>query len=165
MAVTTSRGLDPHPTDQRTLRTFFVATFALSWGVGVLLSVLPALVPALLQRRMAPPWSALLLGVVVAVRHAPAFLLSGTKQRAWAIGPSLLGIVAISFILTNMFNASRGSLLVAVLFNAQVNGSAGPDAQPKDMYLVAVVHRTTVLSRAAGHTTRLFDAGPVTARP
>ena len=36
MAVTTSRGLDPHPTDQRTLRTFFVATFALSWGVGVL---------------------------------------------------------------------------------------------------------------------------------
>ena len=165
MAVTTLRGLDPHPTDQRTLRTFFVATFALSWGVGVLLSVLPALVLALLQRRMAPLWASLLLGVVVAVRHTPAFLLSGTKPRAWAIGPFLLGIVAVSIILTAMFDASRGSLLVALLFNAQVNGPAWPDAQPWDMYLVAVVHRTTMLSRAADHTTVLLDADPVTVRP
>ena len=50
-------------------------------------------------------------------------------------------VVAISVILTPMFNAARGSLLVAALFHAQMNGPAWPDAQPWDMLgfvLVAV---------------------------
>ena len=112
--------------------------------------VLPALIPALLigpveelgwrgvalpvlQRRFAPLWAALIVGVVAAVWHTPAFLLSGTKQAAWSFGPFFLGVVAISVILTALFNASRGSLLVAVLFHAQMNGPAWPDAQPWDM--------------------------------
>ena len=91
-------------------------------------SVLPALIPALLigpieelgwrgialpllQRRFAPLWASLILGVVVAVWHTPAFFLSGTKQSGWAIGPFFVGVVAISVILAGMFNASRGSLL------------------------------------------------------
>ena len=110
-------------------------------------SVLPALITAvfigpieelgwrgialpLLQRRFAPLWGPLILGVVVAVWHIPSFFMSGTKQSGWALGPFFLGVVASSVILTAMFNASRGSLLVAVLFHAQVNGPAWPDAQP-----------------------------------
>ena len=148
-------------------------------------AVLPALLPALLigpieelgwrgialpllQRRLAPLWASLILGVVVAVWHTPAFFLSGTKQSAWAIGPFFLGVVAISVILAAMFNASRGSLLVAVLFHAQMNGPAWPDAQPWDMYLfvvvavvVVLVNRKAMLSRAAGATAVLIDGdGP-----
>jgi CAAX protease family protein len=144
-------------------------------------AVLPALVPALLigpieelgwrgialpllQRRFAPLGASLILGVIVAVWHTPAFFLSGTKQSAWAYWPFFIGVVAISVILTAMFNASRGSLLVAVLFHAQVNGPAWPDAQPWDMYLfvvvaavVVLVNRKAMLSRDAGTTAILIE--------
>lgn len=139
-------------------------------------AVLPALVPALLigpieelgwrgvalpllQRRFAPLWAGLIVGVIAAVWHTPAFLLSGTKQSAWAFGPFFLGVVAISVILTAMFNAARGSLLVAALFHFQMNGPAWPDAQPWDMYLfvavavlVVVVNRKRMLSRDGAAT-------------
>ena len=144
-------------------------------------AVLPALVPAfligpveelgwrgvalpLLQRRYAPLWSALIVGVVAAVWHTPAFLMSGTKQAAWSFWPFFLGVVAISVILTAMFNAAAGSLLVAVVFHAQMNGPAWPDAQPWDMLgfvLVALVviwvNRGTLLDRASGSTDVLLD--------
>ena len=94
-----------------------------------------------------------------AVWHTPAFLMSGTKQSAWSFGPFFLGVVAISVILTAMFNAAHGSLLVAVLFHAQMNGPAWPDAQPWDMYgfvlvavLVVLLNRRTMLARGSGAT-------------
>jgi membrane protease YdiL (CAAX protease family) len=145
--------------------------------------VLPALLPALLigpveelgwrgvalpllQRRLAPVWAALVLGVIAAVWHTPAFLMSGTKQSAWSFGPFFLGVVAISVILTAMFNAARGSLLVAVLFHAQMNGPAWPDAQPWDMYgfvvvavLVVLLNRRSMLTRGSGSTDVLLDEG------
>ncbi len=148
--------------------------------------VLPALIPAfligpieelgwrgvalpVLQRRFAPLWAALILGLVVAVWHTPAFLLSGTKQAAWSIGPFFLGVVAISVILTAMFNASRGSLLVAFLFHAQMNGPAWPDAQPWDMVgfvlvaaVVVLVTRRWMLTAGSGVTSVLMPDGPET---
>ena len=143
--------------------------------------VFPALVPALLigpieelgwrgvalpllQRRFAPLYSALILGVVSAVWHTPAFFMSGTKQAAWNFWPFFFGVIAISVILTPMFNAAGGSLFVAVLFHAQMNGPAWPDAQPWDMLgfvLVAVivtwVNRNTMLHRGGGATAVLAD--------
>jgi membrane protease YdiL (CAAX protease family) len=125
----------------------------------------------LLQRRLAPLWAALILGVVVAVWHIPSFFMSGTDQSGWALGPFVLGLVAVSVILTAMFNASRGSLLVAFLFHAQLNGP-WPDAQPWDMYLfalvaivVVVVNRKTMLSRGAGVTAILVDEDEQVAPP
>ena len=113
----------------------------------------------LLQRRFRPLWASLLLGLVVAFWHTPSFLLSGTKQSAWAFWPFFLGVVAISVILTPMFNAARGSLLVAFLFHAQMNNPVWPDAQPWDMWLfaaaavvVAVVNRNAMLDRGATAT-------------
>lgn len=144
-------------------------------------AVLPAMLPALLigpieelgwrgialpllQRRLAPLGASLILGGVVAVWHTPAFFLSGTKQSGWSYWPFFVGVVAISVILTAMVNASRGSLLVAVLFHAQVNGPAWPDAQPWDMCLfvlvavvVVLVNRKAMLSRSAGATVILID--------
>ncbi len=120
----------------------------------------------LLQRRFSPLVAGLLLGLVVAFWHTPAFLLSGTKQSAWSFWPFFFGVVAISVILTPMFNAARGSLLVPFLFHAQMNNPVWPDAQPWDMWLfvatavvVAVVNRKALLDRGAA-VTAILDSGP-----
>lgn len=138
--------------------------------------VLPALIPAfligpieelgwrgvalpVLQRQYPPIAAALIVGTVAAVWHTPAFLLSGTKQAAWSFWPFFFGVVAISVILTPMFNAARGSLLVAALFHAQMNGPAWPDAQPWDMVgfvllavVVVLLNRKALLDRSSAAT-------------
>jgi len=121
----------------------------------------------LLQRRFAPLWSSLILGGIVALWHLPAFALSGTKQSAWAVGPFLIGVVAVSVILTAMFNAARGSILIAALFHFQMNGPAWPDAQPWDTYvflavaaLVVLFNRRAMLTRD-GAVTRVLMPGEV----
>jgi membrane protease YdiL (CAAX protease family) len=137
------------------LMTFFIGPIEeLGWR-GIALP--------LLQRRFAPLWASIILGAVAAAWHIPAFFMSGTKQSGWQLGPFLLGVVAMSVILTAMFNSSRGSLLVAVLFHAQMNGPAWPDAQPWDEYIfvlvaivVVVVNRKAMLSRHAGATAVLI---------
>lgn len=99
----------------------------------------------LLQRRLAPLWSGLILGAIVAFWHLPAFFLSGTPQNSWSIAPFFIGVVAISVILTPMFNAARGSILIAVLFHFQMNGPAWPDAQPWDTLVFVIVAAVVVL--------------------
>ena len=89
----------------------------------------------LLQRRMAPFWAGLVVGVFWAVWHVPAFYLGGTPQSGFDLIPFMIGAVAVSVILTGFFNAARGSILVAVLFHWQLNMPMWPDAQPLDMYL------------------------------
>ena len=104
----------------------------------------------LLQRKFAPLWSALILGAFWAVWHAPAFLLAGTPQGAWSFGPYLFGVLALSVIITPLFNAAQGSILLAALFHFQMNGPAWPDAQPWENYLFAVVPiAVVVLNRKA----------------
>jgi uncharacterized protein len=92
----------------------------------------------LLQRRFAPFWASLILGVVWAVWHAPAFLMSGTPQSTWSFVPFFVGLVAITVILTPLFNASRGSLLISILFHLQMMNPIFPDAQPWDNLLFAI---------------------------
>jgi membrane protease YdiL (CAAX protease family) len=92
----------------------------------------------LLQRRFSPFWSSLLLGVVWAIWHTPAFLVGGTPQSAWSFGPFFVGLIAITVILTPLFNASRGSLLIAILYHLQMMNPIFPDAQPWDNFLFAI---------------------------
>jgi membrane protease YdiL (CAAX protease family) len=99
----------------------------------------------LLQRRFAPFWAGLILGAIWGVWHIPAFLLSGTPQSAWSFGPYFIGVVAISVILTPMFNAARGSLLFAVLYHFQMMNPAWPDAQPWDNLMFAIAAAIIVL--------------------
>jgi uncharacterized protein len=113
----------------------------------------------LLQRRFAPLWASLILGAIWGLWHLPAFLFSGTPQSAWSFGPFVIGVLALSVILTPMFNAARGSILIAVLFHFQMNGPAWPDAQPWENYLFAVVavvvvvlNRRTMLTRGGAVT-------------
>lgn len=108
----------------------------------------------LLQRRLAPLWASLVLGLVWGLWHLPAFLMSGTPQSAWGFTPFVVGAVAISVTLTPLFNASGGSILLAMLFHFQLNNPLWPDAQPFDSavfaavaVMVTLVNRKAMLSR------------------
>jgi membrane protease YdiL (CAAX protease family) len=113
----------------------------------------------LLQRKFTPFWAGLILGIIWAVWHIPAFLIGGTPQSAWSFAPFFSGVIASSVILTALFNDSRGSLLLAVLFHFQMNNPIWPDAQPWDnvlLVMVAVIivwlKRRTMFQRGSGVT-------------
>ena len=99
----------------------------------------------LLQRSIAPIWAALLLGVIWAVWHLPAFMLSGTPQSAWSLTPFFIGTVALSVIVTPLFNSSRGSILLPAFFHLQLINPLWPDAQPYDTWLFVFVAAVVVL--------------------
>lgn len=86
----------------------------------------------LLQQKFAPIWAALILGIIWGFWHLPAFLLSGTQQSTWSFTPFFAGTIAISFIVTALFNASRGSILLPALMHFQLINPVWPDAQPYD---------------------------------
>lgn len=92
-----------------------------------------------LQRKYSPFWAGLILGIFWALWHVPSFFISGMPQSAWSAGPYFLGIIAISVILTPMFNASKGSLLISVLYHFQMMNPLWPDAQPWDNLLFVAV--------------------------
>jgi uncharacterized protein len=119
----------------------------------------------LLQRRFAPIWSGLILGVIWGIWHLPAFLLSGTPQSAWSFPPFLVGSVAISIIVTPLFNASHGSILLPLLVHFQLNNPLWPDAQPYDTLffvaaaaLVVWVNQKTMFRRAGSVTDVIFPS-------
>jgi hypothetical protein len=113
----------------------------------------------LLQRRFNPFWAGLILGIIAAIWHIPAFLLSGTPQSAWSFPAFFAGVVAISVILTPLFNKARGSLLIAVVYHFQLNNPLWPDAQPWDTILFSIaaviivwLNRRTMFQRGSGVT-------------
>ncbi len=109
----------------------------------------------LLQRKFNPFWAGLILGCIWALWHIPSFLLSGTPQSNWSFIPYFAGVVAISVILTPLFNSAQGSLLISALFHFQMMNPIFPDAQPWDSFLLIGVAIVTVwLNRRA-----MFQAG------
>jgi membrane protease YdiL (CAAX protease family) len=119
----------------------------------------------LLQRRLAPIWAALVLGLFWGIWHLPAFFLSGTPQSGWGFMPFFVGSICLSVILAPMFNASGGSILLAMLYHFQANNPLWPDAQPYDTLfflavalLVIVLNRRTMFSREGAATSVIPDA-------
>jgi uncharacterized protein len=91
----------------------------------------------LLQRKMAPFGASVTLGLIWGLWHFPAFLLGGTLQSNWSFVPFFIGTIAISLIVTPMFNAARGSILLPALMHFQLNNPLWPDAQPYDTIFFA----------------------------
>ncbi len=119
----------------------------------------------LLQRKFSPFWAGLILGCIWAAWHIPSFLLSGTPQSNWSFIPYFAGVVAISVILTPLFNSAQGSLLISALFHFQMMNPIFPDAQPWDSFLfiaAAVVivwlNRRTMFQSGSGVTDVLMPA-------
>ena len=113
----------------------------------------------LLQRRFSPFWASMILGTVWALWHAPAFLLSGTPQSSWSFGPFFFGLIAVTVIMTPLFNAARGSLLIAILYHLNVMNPIFPDAQPWDNLLfilaalvIVFINRRQMFQRGSGVT-------------
>ncbi len=131
-------------------------------GLGIAMIIGPVeefgwrgVVLPLLQRRFAPIYAGLILGVVWGVWHIPAFVLTGTPQSGWSFLPYFLALLSASIIMTALFNASRGSLLLAVLVHFQLNNPIFPDAQPFDSItftvtalLVVWFYRSALFSRS-----------------
>jgi hypothetical protein len=92
--------------------------------------------------------------------HLPVFLFGGGVQYgAWAVVPFFGGVIALSIILTPMFNSARGSLLIAYLYHFQMMNPIFPDAQPWDNLLFAIaavviviLNRRTMFKKGAGIT-------------
>jgi uncharacterized protein len=104
----------------------------------------------LLQRKFSPIWAGLILGLIWGFWHLPAFLLSGTPQSAWSFTPFFVGSIALSVIVTALFNASGGSILLPALFHLQCNNPLWPDAQPYDtIAFVAAAFVVVWLNRKA----------------
>jgi membrane protease YdiL (CAAX protease family) len=118
----------------------------------------------LLQRRFSPFWASLILGTIWAIWHAPAFLLSGTPQSAWSFGPFFFGLIAVAMIITPLFNASRGSLLIAILYHLNIMNPIFPDAQPWDFFffmaaavVIVWLNRGAMFQRGSGVTEVLME--------
>ena len=113
----------------------------------------------LLQQRYAPIWAGLLLGAIWGAWHLPAFFLSGVPQSAWQFLPFFIGSIAVGVIVTPLFNASGGSILLPLLLHWQLNNPIFPDAAPHDTVffvaaalIVVYLNRSTMFTKAAGMT-------------
>lgn len=113
----------------------------------------------LLQRKLAPLWASLVLGMIWGLWHLPAFLLSGTQQSEWSFAAFFVGCLAISVIATALFNQSGGSILLTAFFHFTLMNPLFPDAQPYDTWLLVVVallivwsNRTVMLTPLMGIT-------------
>lgn len=126
----------------------------------------------LLQRRFSPLGSAVLLGVVWGVWHLPSFFIGGTPHSEWTFLWFFVGVVSLSVIMTALFNASRGSLLLAVLFHFQINNPVWPEGRPWDTVLFTVVavllavrNRDAMRSRTGSVTGVLMPGEEERSRP
>jgi membrane protease YdiL (CAAX protease family) len=111
----------------------------------------------LLQRRVAPIRAALIIGIIWGLWHTPAFLLSGTQQSQWDFAPFFLGCIAISVIISALFNATKGSIVLCAFLHFNLMNPLWPDAQPYDTYLLIVaavivvwVYRKSMFIRGGG---------------
>jgi hypothetical protein len=126
----------------------------------------------LLQRKYSPFLAGLILGLIWAVWHIPSFLIGGTPQSAWSFAPYFIGLISISVIVTSMFNAARGGLLLPVLFHFQTNNPIWPDAQPWDTLIffiaavvIVVLNRKTMFQKGSGATDVLLDEAEKSGAP
>lgn len=93
---------------------------------------------------MAPLWAGALIGTVWGVWHLPTFYLAGVVFAEWSFLPFFIGNITLAILVTPIFNATRGSLLLPMLFHWQLINPFWPDAQPWDTWLLVGVAAVVV---------------------
>ena len=118
----------------------------------------------ILQRHMAPFWAGAVIGAVWGIWHIPAFYLSGTVYADWNLPLFLVGCVTLAILVTPIFNGSKGSLLLPILFHWQLIIPFWPDAQPWDTWIfvgittiVVWLNRTSMFATSGSETTVIPD--------
>ena len=113
----------------------------------------------ILQRHMAPFWAGAIIGTVWGIWHLPAFYLAGVVFAEWSFLPFCVGNIVLAILVTPIFNATRGSLLIPMLFHWQLVNPFWPDAQPCDTWILVLVaavvvwwNRETMFTRAGAVT-------------
>ncbi|WP_165423449.1 CPBP family intramembrane glutamic endopeptidase [Ktedonosporobacter rubrisoli] len=79
---------------------------------------------ARLQNRFGPLTASLLLGLLWSMWHLPFFFIKGTSQSSTPFLLFVLGTVANSVLIAWVYNHTRGSVLLALLFHAALNMTA-----------------------------------------
>ena len=80
-----------------------------------------------LQAKLCPFMATIILGLIWAGWHYPAWLLLSIDAPFWFF---MVQVMALTFLLTWLYNRTRGNLLVCILFHASQN--MGPQAWPLD---------------------------------
>jgi hypothetical protein len=88
---------------------------------------------------MAPLWAGAAIGAIWGLWHLPAFHLAGVVFAEWNFLPFFVGNVVLAILVTPIFNAARGSLLLPVVFHWQLINPFWPDAQPWDTWILVGV--------------------------
>lgn len=119
----------------------------------------------LLQRYITPFWAGILIGLIWGLWHLPVFYLGGTLQSDWHFLSFFIGVICLSLLVTPIYNAGKGGLLLPVLFHYQAMNPLWPDAQPYDSYLLLVAvgilvmfFPKTMFSRSGSHVAVLPEA-------
>ena len=94
--------------------------------------------PRLLKGRSALS-AAIIVGVIWGVWHLPAFILAGTPQNNMSFPLFMIGIVALSVLMTWAFKGTSGSVLVAALIHWAFNTCTDMTRMPLALFSVGVL--------------------------
>lgn len=98
----------------------------------------------ILQRYVAPLWAGAIIGTIWGIWHLPAFYLAGVVFAEWSFLPFFVGNIVLAILVTPIFNATRGSLVIPMMFHWQLINPFWPDAQPNDTWILVVVAAVVV---------------------
>jgi membrane protease YdiL (CAAX protease family) len=90
----------------------------------------------LLQRRFSALGSSLILGTIWGFWHFPAFLLIGPPYTLNLFPLYLIQAISLTIIMTALYNATGGNVLIAFLFHWQIHDPFQVDAFPDDLYVL-----------------------------
>ncbi len=90
----------------------------------------------LLQRRFSAFAASLILGTIWGLWHLPAFFLHGPPYTLTVFPAYLLQAISLAIIMTALYNATDGNILLAFLFHWQFHDPFHIDAFPHDLYIV-----------------------------
>jgi hypothetical protein len=118
-----------------------------------------------LQARRSAFSASVLLGAIWGIWHIPLYYVSGTGQHetagaagtAFAIGAFVVWTIGLSILFTWLFNQTRGSLIVVMLFHAAVNlgafvpGAVGSTGAASFLYALVTWIVALVVAARFGH--------------
>jgi membrane protease YdiL (CAAX protease family) len=130
-------GYSPSMVAPLTLLTLVTTTGPLGEELGWRGLALP-----LLQRRYSPLVASLILGCIWGVWHIPAFLFSGSPQSFSTFPLYFIYLVCGTVLMTAVYNASRGSLPLAIIVHGlfNLNGSMTINGiEPLGVFIMCIV--------------------------